>query len=248
MNPFLAAIAFLTKIPVPGQGKITEDNLVQSSAYYPLVGLIMGVILWLFYNFLLCLPLSSASAAALLLALWVGLTGALHLDGLADTFDGIGGGKTVEDRLRIMKDSSTGTFGLSSAVLLLLLKYSFLQQLEGESLRTALFYAPLLGRWSMVALMYFTPYARTDESLGKPFVEKIGKKQLAMATFFTLAAGIFHPLIFFLFLLPLAALFITFSRAFFLRRINGITGDCLGAVNELLELAVLFLLLLAILR
>lgn len=245
MHPFLAALAFLTKIPVPGQNKITRDNLVKSSAYFPLVGAVLGGLLWLFSHFLNCLIDGAAPPiAALLLALWVFFTGALHLDGLADTFDGLAGGATREDRLRIMKDSSTGSFGLVAVVLVLLLKFSFLQTLQGERLAAALFYSPLLSRWSMVILMFFTPYAKKTESLGKPFVEQIEREQLVMATALAIAAGLFYPCTFFLVLLPSILLLIILFRRLFLQKLGGITGDCLGATNELLELAVLFLLLL----
>lgn len=245
MHPFLAALSFLTKIPVPGHYRITSTGLVQGVAYFPLIGAILGGILWLFANlwhFLFGFP--SLPAAALLLALWVFITGGLHLDGLADTFDGLAGGATREDRLRIMKDVATGSFGLVAVVLTLLLKFSFLYQLQGERLLIALLYSPLFSRWSMVILMYFTPYARETESLGKPFVEQAGGNQLAVATALAIAAGLFYPMTFFLTLL-LPVLLLTFLlRRFFLQKIEGITGDCLGAANELIELAVLFLLLL----
>ena len=245
MHPFFAALTFLTKIPVPGPNKITTDSLVRGSAYYPLVGALLGGILWLF-SYLLRFLCGHASlpAAALLLTLWVFLTGALHLDGLADTFDGLAGGLTKEDRLRIMQDSSAGSFGVIAIVLTLLLKFSFLQQLPGERLLPALLYSPLLSRWSMVVLMYFTPYARKTQSLGKPFVELIGKKQLALSSALTVAAGFLYPQIFFLTLLLPVILLTALLRWFFLQKIGGITGDCLGATNELLEIAVLFLLLL----
>lgn len=246
MHPFFAAITFLTKIPVPGPKQITTDSLVRGSAYYPLVGALLGGILWLFTYLLNFLFGNTASlpAAALLLTLWVFLTGALHLDGLADTFDGLVGGLTKEDRLRIMQDSSAGSFGVVAVVLTLLLKFCFLQQLQGERLLIALLYSPLLSRWSMVVLMYFTPYARKTASLGKPFVELIGKNQLALASALTIATGFLYPQIFFLTLLLPVVLMTALLRWFFLQKIGGITGDCLGATNELLEMAVLFLLLL----
>lgn len=245
MHPFFAALAFLTKIPVPGQNKITGDNLVKSSSYFPLVGAILGGLLYLFSRLISIYFAGKTSLlAALLLILWVFLTGALHLDGLADTFDGLAGGRTKEDRLRIMKDSSTGSFGLVAVVLVLLLKFTCLQSLQDEHLTAALFYSPLLSRWSMVTLMSFTPYAKKKESLGKPFVERIEKEQLILATALTAAAGSIYPRTFFLILLPPVLLFVFLLRRFFLQKLDGITGDCLGAANELLEAAVLLLLLL----
>lgn len=241
MNPFFAALAFLTNIPVPGQNKIDENLLGKSSAYFPAVGIIIGGIL-LFSAKLLqyILPLQPGITAALLLVLWVYLTGALHLDGLADTFDGIGGGTTVEERLRIMKDTHTGTFGMVAVILLLLLKYNFLLHLEGPKLTTALFYSPLLSRWGMVMVMNSTPYVGKKGSLGKLFMDKFTARYFTLATISTLAAGVFSPELFFLLLLPLTVLSTLALRSFFLKKLGGITGDCLGAVNELLELALLF--------
>ncbi len=245
MHPFFAALSFLTKIPIPRQNKITGDNLVKSSAYFPLVGTVLGGLLYLLLQLLSIIFSGNAPLiAALLLVWWIFLTGALHLDGLADTFDGLVGGRTKEDRLQIMKDSATGSFGLIAVVSVLLLKYTFLQSLQNEHLLAALFYSPLLSRWSMVVLMYFTPYAKKTDSLGKPFVEQIQRKQLLSATMLTIAAGLFFPFIFFLILLPSIILLTALFRHFFIKKIGGITGDCLGAANELLELAVLFLLLL----
>ncbi|NMB35946.1 MAG: adenosylcobinamide-GDP ribazoletransferase, partial [Firmicutes bacterium] len=222
MHPFFAALAFLTKIPVPGQDKITEDNLVRGIAYFPLVGTVLGGSLYLFSRFLSIFFAGKTSlSAALLLILWVFLTGALHLDGLADTFDGLAGGRTKEDRLRIMQDSSTGSFGLVAVVLLLLLKFVCLQTLKGEHLTAALFYSPLLSRWSMVVLMYSTPYARKKESLGKPFVEQMNKEQLILATALTIAAGFFYPQTFFLILLPPILLLILLLQRFYLQRLGG---------------------------
>ena len=191
----------------------------------------------------LLFPLNPSVAAILLLVLWVFLTGALHLDGLADTFDGIGGGASKSDRLRIMQDPYIGTFGLVALVLLLLLKYNLLANLEGVRLTSALFYSPLLSRWSMVVLMYTTPYSRKSEGLVKPFIAQPKSYRLLLATAITLAAGIFSPHLFFFFLLPITALAITVARAFFLNKLGGITGDCLGAINELIELTVLLCLI-----
>ncbi len=239
MRAFLAAIAFMTQIPVPGQEHISEKNLVRAVAFFPLVGLIIGIIL-LFSGWALpfLFPVPPVNAA-LLLTLWVALTGAMHLDGLSDTFDGIGGGIDRQRRLRIMKDSGTGTFGMAAVFLLLLLKYSLLLGMEGQLLAAGLLLAPLLSRWSLVLLTCTTPYARENEGLGRPFIEKAGKKELAVATATAAAAGLLYSWFIFLFLLPAVVLATVGARLFFLRKLGGITGDCLGAVNELMELLVL---------
>jgi adenosylcobinamide-GDP ribazoletransferase len=243
MNPFFIALTFLTIIPVPGLKHIDENLLSKSSSYFPAVGAIIGGVLLLFCKLLHCLfPFRPSITAALLLVLWVLITGALHLDGLADTFDGVAGGITIEDRLRIMKDTHIGTFGVVAVILLLILKYNLLLNLEGLKLTAALFFSPILARWGLVVLMSTSPYAGKKESMGKLFMEKITPAYLAVATASILAASVLSPRLFFLFLLPLTLLSIVALRAFFLKKLGGITGDCLGAACELIELVLLFIL------
>lgn len=241
MHPVWAAFSFLTKIPTPGQAALTEDSLVGGTAFFPLVGMTFGVILYLFNLLAASLFSSTLPPAALILALWVILSGSLHLDGLSDSFDGLGGGNSPEERLLIMKDTGTGTFGLAAVALLLLLKFSLLQNLiYTGSAGQALFLSPVLGRWSMTVLMVSTRYAGKKESLGRPFIEKIGLKHLITATLITLTAGIIFSTTVFL-LLPLTLLLVYILRLVYLNKIGGITGDTTGATCELVELfALLF--------
>ena len=119
---FFAALQFLTSIPVPWRREVSPEALGRSTAYFPVVGLIIGLILAVL-NWLLSHILPPAVVNALLLVALVVITGALHLDGLADTCDGIAGHKPVEDRWRVMRDSHTGAFGVIGVVLVLLVKY-----------------------------------------------------------------------------------------------------------------------------
>lgn len=240
MHPLWAAFSFLTKIPTPGQKTLTEESLVKGTSFFPLVGLAIGALLYAVHFLATPLFPGSNPLAVLLLVFWVALSGALHLDGLSDSFDGLGGGSNREERLHIMKDSGTGTFGLVAVVLLLLFKYSLLQALLLQgSADTALLLAPVLGRWSMTVLMVITPYAGKKESLGRPFIEKIGRKHLLAATFLTLPLGLIAPVTFFLLLLPLTLLLIYLLRNLYLQKIGGITGDTTGATCELVELLAL---------
>ena len=124
----LAALRFLTILPLPGGGAADERTLGRATGWYPLAGLVVGAILA--GGWLLALRLWSASAAAAAgVILWAIVTRGFHLDGLADTFDGIGGGATRERRLAIMKDSRVGVFGVLAVALCLLGKYAFLAEL-----------------------------------------------------------------------------------------------------------------------
>ena len=128
MTAFLAALRFLTILPLGGPVQVDAALFVRSSTYYPLVGLVMGGLLWGFYR-LATMVLPLESAVGLLLSCWVVLSGALHLDGLGDTLDGCYGGKNPSDRLRIMKDVHLGTMGIVGIVLLLLLKFVALKEM-----------------------------------------------------------------------------------------------------------------------
>ena len=119
---FLAALQFLTSIPLPRKRETTPEELGRSATYFPLVGLIIGLIL-AGLSWLLHLILPPTLVNALIVAALVIVTGALHLDGFADTCDGIAGHKEVEDRWRVMRDSRAGAFGIVGIVLLLLGKY-----------------------------------------------------------------------------------------------------------------------------
>lgn len=181
----------------------------------------------------------SAAAAALLLALTVFLTRGLHLDGLADTVDGLGGGGTAEARLAIMKDSRLGAFGAVSLVLVLLLKYSFFLVLFDQGREQCLSLFPLISRWGLVLLAGLAPYARPGGGLGKAMTEGANPGLLAGATISALvlsflAAG--YPGVI---SLGLAGLVVWGLSRYFRRRLGGVTGDVYGAANEILETLVL---------
>ena len=143
---FPLALTFLTVFPWPRLREVTPGDLVRSLFWYPWVGALLGLIYWgagvLLIKFFL--PLA---AAALLLLLTVLLTRGLHLDGLADTVDGLGGGRTPEERLAIMKDSRLGAFGGISLVLVLLLKFAFLQTLLSLTMTRSLILFPLISKY-----------------------------------------------------------------------------------------------------
>jgi adenosylcobinamide-GDP ribazoletransferase len=177
--------------------------------------------------------------AVCLVALAVWITGALHVDGLADTFDGFGGGRSPEQVLAIMRDPRVGTYGAVAIVVLLLVKVACLDALiERRAAGIPLVVAPIAGRWAMAALGWWLPYARTDGGLGAVAQGSVAGRGLAIATaisaiLLAVLAG-WHAVAFGTIT---AGVTIVTGRAC-RRRIGGFSGDTLGAAGELTEAAV----------
>jgi adenosylcobinamide-GDP ribazoletransferase len=235
---FPLALTFLTVFPWFRLGEVTPGDLARSLFWFPWVGAILGVVLWGAGVGLSSL-FPAPAAAALLLALTVLLTRGLHLDGLADTVDGLGGGRTPEARLAIMKDSHLGAFGAVSLVLVLLLKFAFLLALFDRGMARNLVLFPLISRWGLVLLAALAPYARPGVGLGQAMTEGANLQLTAKATAVTLLlsflAGGFAGLVIF----GLAGLLVWGLSHFFRQQLGGVTGDVYGAVNEILEVLVL---------
>jgi len=242
MRDFLQALSFLTILPVgkglPSGGK----TLARSMAFFPLVGLLLGLLLALGY-YLLSSLFAKPLVLWLILALLAFLTRGLHLDGFADTMDGLASGGTKEKILEVMRDSRIGAFGVISLILLLGTKYLALDQILNPSLPRSLILMAVMGRNSMVLVCYRSPYARSDGGLGGPFTEHLGVRELVLSLtsaflFALLLMGLKGVLVF-----SGIGLFSFGYRFFFIKRIGGVTGDILGAANELAELLSLLLLL-----
>ncbi len=235
---FWTALQFLTIIPAPRRRRITAENFGQSLAYFPLIGLLLGVIL-LGLNFGLALFLPSSVVNALLVVSLVLLTGAHHLDGLIDTFDGVMAGKSKEERLAIMSDSKVGAFGIVAAILVLLLKYV---SLSSATILPALLLMPTLSRWTMVSIMSAFPYAKTS-GMGLAFKQGANWKRLTVSTVIALAVAVIILQIQGLALIAALWLVIFGIASYFRSRLGGLTGDSYGAINELAEVAVLLLII-----
>jgi adenosylcobinamide-GDP ribazoletransferase len=179
---FLIAIQFLTIFPV-ARLENDPDKCGTSLSYFPLVGLILGGILFgAYYGLSYIIPFSVTGA--LLIAIQVIMTGAHHIDGLMDTFDALVIGKTGEQRLAIMSDGKVGAFGIVAAILLLIIKYVSL--IAVPAMLPALLLMPVLSRWSIVAMIYIFPYARAAGS-GKPFKQGARWYRVIAATVVTTA-------------------------------------------------------------
>ncbi|MDG4474872.1 adenosylcobinamide-GDP ribazoletransferase [Thiovibrio frasassiensis] len=230
------AIAFLTILPVRLPAELPADGLRRSAGFFPLAGWLIGGFLagcaWVF----MWGGLPPLVSAVLLVACGAWLTRGLHLDGLADLLDGLGGGQTPERRLAIMKDSATGAFGVIGLVLLLGLKVVCLASLlanGGQYLFFVLLAAPVAARWGMATLASGVQYPR-EVGTGHAFVGKVGLAELA------LGGLLLTPLIWWHWSAGLIILGAAMLPALWLRfkaskALGGVTGDVLGASCELGE-------------
>lgn len=238
VNPllaFLTAVQFLTVSPPFIQRAFTPGELGQATGFFPLVGVGIGGIL-IGADFILGKVFAPPVQAALLLAVWVLLSGALHLDGFLDACDGLLGGFTPESRMRILKDEHKGAFAVTAGILLLLVKFAALQSLNARL--PALLLAPTLGRWSMTLAIAVFPYARA-EGLGRAMKDHTKFLQVILATGIALVTAWIAGQSPGLFSLVLSGIVTWCVALFTLRRIPGLTGDIYGAINELVEVAVL---------
>ncbi len=239
MTALLIALQFLTRIPVSLADRPTPQQVGRSLLCYPLVGLLLGGLLVALQQLLDGAP--PMLQAALLLAAWVGLSGGLHLDGLADSADAwVGGCGDRERTLAIMQDPRSGPIAVVVLVLLLLLKFVALVALLEAGAGLALLLVPWLARALLPLLLLSTPYVRAG-GLGQALAEHLPRRQLP----WLLAA---HGTALLLFgwagVLALAVaglLFVGLRRAM-LQRLGGTTGDTAGALVELSECAVLLAL------
>jgi adenosylcobinamide-GDP ribazoletransferase len=199
-----------------------------------MLGLILALV-----NFLLAPFASAGLLGVLLVTLLAFMTRGLHLDGVGDTFDGLGAGGDRDRILSIMDDSHTGTFGLIAIVLVLFLKINALESLDVDRWR-ALLAAPILGRWAMVLLAYRSKAAKAG--LGSNLIDHLRTKHFLLATLLTLllVAAIFrgNGIV----MMAWVAVFTIASKHYFKRRLGGVTGDTFGAVGELSETSVMVLL------
>jgi len=237
VRSFFIAVQFLTRFPLPAFDRPKGRDVGRSLLFYPLVGLLIGAVLVALNE--AAAGASGAVRAALLLAAWVIVTGGLHLDGLADSADAwVGGHGDRKRTLAIMKDSRSGPAAVTMLVVVLILKFAALQTLVVAGAWQALLLAPLLGRGVVPLLFITTPYVRPG-GLGSAMaahLPRYASMGVVLAT--TLAVPILAGKPGVLALAAAAAMFLLL-RALMIRRINGTTGDTVGAMVELTETAVL---------
>jgi adenosylcobinamide-GDP ribazoletransferase len=177
------------------------------------------------------------------------ITGALHLDGLADTCDGIGGHKTVEERRQVMHDSRVGSYGIVGVCMVLLAKYILLNSITVNLLMVTLVLMPVLSRWTMVFVLFIYPYARAS-GLGLEFKKATNWRRFCLATVLTLAVmlglarwlGNTHSYIAVLTVMGGTLVIIIMLAEYLKHKFAGLSGDTYGAINEVAEVVVLIMI------
>lgn len=245
---FLRALQYFTRLPVPASIGHAPDQLGQTARYLPLIGLVVGLaaaaVLWLSAH---VLPVGVAVGLALTAGILI--TGAFHEDGLSDFADGLGGA-TRERALAIMKDSRVGVYGVIAVVLTLLLKYEALAALVARHTAgyaaLALVAGHVVSRAVAVSVMVTLPYARSDASSKSrpvipPGAREFALRALAVALPVTLlvlgvlyVAGAHGNSL--IAALAIALMVRIYLAWIFAQRLGGYTGDCLGAMQQLVEL------------
>ena len=241
LRQLVAVLHFLTRLRITKKISTWED-VAGGLWAFPFVGFVIGTILSL-ASVPVCLFSPAALRGAIILVIWVWITGALHVDGYIDSCDGLLAQKTARERLAIMKDVSAGSFGVAGAILLFIIKYGALTSIDPGALLVVLPLATVTGRAAMTYVMYRFPYARKT-GMGKEFKDRVGLKDVLIslavlvpisATFFFLS----YPAYLGIAASAVTVLFLELFGFWVLKRIPGFTGDVYGAACELAEAIVL---------
>ncbi|MHB8846520.1 MAG: adenosylcobinamide-GDP ribazoletransferase [Nitrospirota bacterium] len=245
LHKFITALQFLTIFTVRKDHEVDENDLARSMVYFPFVGFVVGIVL-VYADKVLLRVFPDAISNIFLVLLSVLITRALHIDGLADSMDGIMGGKDPESRLAIMRDSRIGTAGVVGVFFVLLIKYVCLNNLFDEYKTAALLTAPAFSRWAQMLMMFEANYGRED-GMGKAFVGHVRLGGLAAASVISLGISAFviinepRTIVLAAVIPCLVALFTMVWRWFVVRKVGGVTGDSVGAISEMTEALTLLL-------
>lgn len=239
LKGLILQLQFFTRIPIPFSVKFDEKQFAGSIVLAPVVGLLIGLVLaGVFYLFNLTGILHLAVLAAVISE--VIITGGLHLDGLADTFDGIFSNRPKDEILKIMKDSRIGTNGVLALILVLASKSVLLFSISREFILPCLIIMPVLSRMNIVWAAGLALYARKEKGLAASIVNNTGAREILISSIIAAVPAIAllkrasAPCIL------SAILFVLLFTYYIKKRINGVTGDIIGAVIELSELVFLF--------
>ncbi len=237
LEPLFSAVRFLTILPVPERWCGDAESFRKSADWYPLVGLLIGLLAGVF-DLLLCWLLPVSIASAIVLTGMIVVTGALHMDGMADSADAFFSSRSRERMLEIMKDSCAGPMGVAALILLLLTKWTLLVALPEAYRFAVIVLMPVCGRCAIAFLITWLPYARPEGGTAA-FTKDSGGSLRVLIAWLTLVLlpvlmlG-WHPG---LWTIVVSVSLLLGVKGYFMRKIGGYTGDTLGAASELLELA-----------
>jgi adenosylcobinamide-GDP ribazoletransferase len=239
MRDVLVATAFLTRVPVPVVAGAADVG--RAARWFPLIGGLLGgagaLVAWTITE---VMDVPGTLTATLVVGLGTWATGALHLDGLADTMDGFGGGRDREGVLRIMRDPPIGAYGTAALVFVIGVKVTALAALlDRDAALPFVIAAPAISRWTIPALATWLPYARAEGGLGQAVTRKRDTIGLVVATAVTALIAIAALRVDALIVWASAALTAVWIAHTARRRIGGVTGDVFGAGVELTEASVL---------
>ena len=236
---------FYTRIPVPKSLGFSNERLNRSTRYFPLIGwLVGGIGAAVFYGLVQILPKEVAVFLSIMATIFV--TGAFHEDGFADFCDGFGGGYTREKIFTIMKDSRIGTYGTVGLIGMLGTKFLTLQTFPAIVIPLVLISGHAFSRLMPVLIIFTTPYSRDDEtSKVKPIGKRGKRSDLLLAIIIGLFPVAFFAWHFMAIVLILSLLITLLFKKYVEHKIGGYTGDCLGALQQIIEV-VFYLCLLAV--
>jgi adenosylcobinamide-GDP ribazoletransferase len=238
---FLQAIQFLTRLPLAKDMEYQSDQAGRSVSWYAPAGLIIGICLVL-TAWAASLLLPPVVVAAVVLGIWVAITGALHLDGLGDCGDAWMGGHNVERMLEIMKDTNCGIGAIVAVVVVLLIKFSTLTVIISAGDWVLLLFAPVLARISLSLVIYYFPYRRT-EGLGSSLQESLDFGTILISATLLAVLLCFVSLPGFIYGSIACVIACAMIYWFFIKKIQGTTGDIYGALVEVTEALVLISLI-----
>ncbi len=231
------AASFLTIVPFAGSDKASDETVAASFAWFPLIGFILGAALCV-EDAILSRFFPQVLRSVIVILSITAISGAVHLDALADTADALGAGRDRERALQILRDSRIGSFGAIALFFALVLKILALATMGAPRRYAALYFAPGLARWAMVAVSQGFDYLR-GEGAGATLLSRKDRRNLILATVTAIAATL---AVFSLRMIETAsvAVIVTIAiRAFYRRWLGGVTGDLIGACGELVEIVAL---------
>ena len=237
MRLFFTAFQFLTIIPLPFRLDYHDGDMGRAMRWFPLVGLAIGLLLAMLHY--CCMFIFPEQIVALLLVAALALvSGALHLDGLADVFDGFGARGGRDRFLAVMKDSSTGAIGVVALILGLILKYQAILHLPADLKYGGIIIFPAAARFAQVLTTVGSKNA-IDDGLGAHFTSSAGMKEVLIASATVLAAAFLLLGVTGIICCLVAAIFAWLSKSYFHGRLGGVTGDIIGCTSELAEILTL---------
>jgi len=239
MKRFVLMLQFMTRIPININLEVDEEDFYKGMMYFPLIGLIIGM--FVISSYYIGLKISGQLVGAVFaVIIEIFITGGLHLDGLADTFDGIYSNRPKDRILEIMKDSRLGTNGALALFVLLMLKFALISDLKPPTIYPVLLLMPMFSRLNVVLAARIAAPAR-NQGMGNLFIGKVKNRQLIIALILAVI-----PSLVFIKIIPIIPLMLIFSVWYIKHisyRIDGMTGDTLGALCELSELVFLLLVI-----